>query len=196
MDDKDLKWQVVSTKHIVSNKWVDFREVDYRMPDGSIGKGFYNMSRTDYVVILAFDEEGRVICERQYRHGIGELTTEFPAGGIESGSLSTYSREGKKTEYLELAFDTARRELLEETGYASDDWQHLLTVPSNATMADNYAFIYVAKNCRKVSEQSLDETEYLNCMLKTPEEIDTLIDAGEFQQAVQMLAWERYKNRV
>jgi len=62
-------------------------------------------------------------------------------------------------------------------------------VPSNATMADNYAHLYVARNCRKVSEQSLDETEFLNVKKFTIEEMDEMIDKGEFQQAVHIMAW-------
>ena len=77
---------------------------------------------------------------------------------------------------------------MEETGYESDDWKFLLSVPSNATMADNYANIFVAKNCRKVGGQSLDETEFLNVHLYTREEIDHMISSGEFPQASHILA--------
>ena len=83
----------------------------------------------------------------------------------------------------------AKRELLEETGYESEEWKHLLTVPSNATMADNYAHLYVARNCRRVSEQSLDETEFLNVMLLSAQEIEEMIKKGEFQQAIHIMAW-------
>ncbi len=83
----------------------------------------------------------------------------------------------------------AKRELLEETGYESDEWSHLITVPSNATIADNYAYIYRAKDCRKVSGQSLDETEFLNVKRYKPEEIEDMIFSGKFQQAVHIMAW-------
>ena len=89
----------------------------------------------------------------------------------------------------ENALLAAKRELLEETGYESDEWNHLITVPSNATMADNYAHLYVARNCRRVSEQSLDETEFLNVMLLSAQEIEEMIEKGEFQQAIHIMAW-------
>ena len=81
------------------------------------------------------------------------------------------------------------RELLEETGYVSAEWKHLLTVPSNATIADNYAHIYAAGNCRKAGGQHLDETEFLHVKQYTAKEIETLISNGNFQQAVHILAW-------
>ena len=85
--------------------------------------------------------------------------------------------------------EAARRELLEETGYVSDDWTHLLTVPSNATIADNYAHIFMAKNCRKFGEQNLDETEFLNVRKYSSDEIEEIINKGDFQQAVHIMAW-------
>lgn len=53
----------------------------------------------------------------------------------------------------------AKRELLEETGYVSDDWQYIgATVESSAKLT-NYMHLFFANHCRKVSEQNLDPTE-------------------------------------
>ena len=83
----------------------------------------------------------------------------------------------------------AMSRLLEETGYTSDEQRFLLTVPSNATIADNYAYLFEAKNCRQVSQQELDDTEFLN-VIKLPEnEIERMITEGEFQQAMHIAAW-------
>ncbi len=80
-------------------------------------------------------------------------------------------------------------EVLEETGYNSDEWTHLMTIPSQATIADNFAYLYRAKNCRKVAEQSLDETEFLHVKKLSFEEIEELINTGRFAQAIHVLAW-------
>ena len=80
-----LTWEVVSLEHTLQDEWIDFRTVAYRFPDGSTFSPFYSYSRRSYVVIVASDPEGRYLCVRQFRHGIGEVTTEFPAGGIETG---------------------------------------------------------------------------------------------------------------
>ena len=148
---------------------------------------FYSYSRRNYVVIVASDTEGRYLCVHQFRQGIKEVTTEFPAGGIERKDGKEYG--SAKDLPSEDALAAAKRELREETGYESDEWEHLLTVPSNATIADNYAFIYRAANCRKVAGQSLDETEFLNVSRYSAEEIEEMIAAGRFQQAVHIAAW-------
>lgn len=178
----NLKWELLKTEHLVQDEWIDFRRLTYRMPDGSIFTPYYNYSRRNYVVIVASDEAGRFLCVRQYRQGIGEVTTEFPAGGIEKAKDADDVSE-------DAALAAAKRELQEETGYTSDDWRHLLTIPSDATISDNYAHIYRAKNCRRVSGQDLDETEFLNAALLSKDEIENLIQTGGFQQAVHVMAW-------
>lgn len=189
MNEKDLEWEEISRRSILKNEWIDFRESTYRYPDGSTFFPYYSYSRRDYVVIVPFDEEGRLLCVRQFRHGIGEVTTEFPAGGIERSDGKEYGDPMSNPKAAEDAMDAAMRELREETGYVSSEWTHLLTVPSAATIADNYAYVYLARNCKKAGEQDLDDTEYLNVEKLSPEEVETLIHSGKFQQAVHVMAW-------
>lgn len=185
---ENLVWEEIRTEHIVQDEWIDFRKSAFRFPDGSIFEPYYSYSRRDYVVIVASDEEGRYLCVRQYRQGIRKVTIEFPAGGIERTDGREYGAERGST-LSEDALEAAKRELLEETGYESDHWKHLLTVPSNATLADNYAYIFQAENCRKSGEQHLDETEFLHVRTYSSDEIEALISKGEFQQAVHIMAW-------
>ena len=185
----DLRWEAVSTEHIVQDKWIDFRRASYRFPDGTTFSPYYNYSRRSYVVIVASDAEGNYLCVRQYRHGIGEVTTEFVAGGIESSTGREYITREDTLSSHENALEAAKRELEEETGYTSDEWEHLLTIPSAATIADNYAFIFRARNCRRTSEQHTDSTEFLRMEKHSAEEIEELIAAGRFQQAMHVMAW-------
>ena len=182
-----LAWEEISTEHIIQDEWIDFRRSAYRFPDGSVFEPYYSYSRKDYVVIVASDTEGNYLCVRQYRQGIEKVTTEFPAGGIERTDGKEYGGSGDISAEESLA--AAKRELREETGYESDEWRHLLKVPSNATIADNYAHLFVARNCRKVSGQDLDDTEFLNVIKLSAQEIETLIAEEKFQQAVHIAAW-------
>ena len=71
----------------------------------------------------------------------------------------------------------------------SDHWRPLLTIPSNATISDNYAYLFAAENCRKVTGQELDAMELLRVETHTAEEIDAMLAEGNFQQSVHALAW-------
>lgn len=187
IDKETLEWEEVSCEHLIQDEWIDFRRSAYRFPDGSVFEPYYSYSRRDYVVIVAEDEDGNFLCVRQFRQGLKEVTTEFPAGGIERKDGKEYG--GTQDVSAEDALAAAKRELKEETGYESDDWTHLLTVPSNATIADNYAYLYMAKNCRKVTGQSLEETEFLNVHKLSADKVEELIAGGKFQQAVHVAAW-------
>lgn len=185
---ENLEWEEIHTEHIVQDEWIDFRRSAYRFPDGSVFEPYYSYSRKDYVVVVASDTEGNYLCVRQFRQGIKKVTTEFPAGGIERTD-NKEDRAEHSPSVSENAWKAAKRELLEETGYVSDDWRHLLTVPSHATIADNYAHIFVAENCRKSGEQNLDETEFLNVRKYSADEIEEMISEGNFQQAIHIMAW-------
>ena len=185
---ENLAWKEIRTEHIVQDEWIDFRRSAYRFPDGRIIEPFYSYSRRDFVVVVASDTDGKYLCVRQFRQGIKCVTTEFPAGGIEPTNGGEY-RAKNGLSMSEEALEAAKRELLEETGYVSDSWRHLLTVPSHATIADNYAHVFVAENCRKSGEQKLDETEFLNVKKFTASEIEEMISQGDFQQAIHIMAW-------
>ena len=184
---ENLAWEEVSCEHIINDEWIDFRRSKYKFPDGREFEPYYSYSRRDYVVIVATDEDNNYICVRQYRHGIKMITTEFCAGGIERSDGKEYGIPNDSA-HAEKALDAAKRELLEETGYQSDQWKFLMRVPSNATMADNYANIFVARNCKKISDQKLDDTEYLNVHLYNRKEIDDMIESGAFPQMSHILA--------
>lgn len=176
---ENLMWEEVSCEHIVRDEWIDFRRSAYKMPNGKISGPYYSYSRKNYVVIVATTEDDRYICVKQFRQGIKQITTEFCAGCIE------YIGDA-----LEDALSTAKRELLEETGYGSDDWVHLLTVPAYATLADNYMSIFAAKSCQKISsQQNLDNNEFLDVHLYSRNELEGMIKNGKFSQASHILAW-------
>ena len=182
-----LAWEEVSCEHLIQDEWMDLRKSTYRFPDGNIFAPYYSYSRRDYVVVVASDCNGNYICVRQFRHGIKEVTTEFPAGGIDRRDAKEYDISCDIPK--EWAFLAAKRELLEETGYESDEWEHLLTIPSDATICDNYGYLYRAKNCRKVSGQNLDETEFVEVITLSFDQIEDLIRKGKFQQAMHITAW-------
>ena len=181
----------IKTEHIIQDEWIDFRRTTYRFPDGRVFEPYYSFTRRDFVVIVASDTDGRLLCVRQFRQGIRAVTTEFPAGGIDQRDLTDPNLSAE-----EAALLAARRELLEETGYESDDWTHLITVPSQATLCDNYAYVFAAKNCRKSAAQHLDDMELLNVLSFSPRELDDLIAGGCFQQALHILAWLLFQKEV
>lgn len=100
------------------------------------------------VIVMALTENFDVIALRQYRHAANEIVTEVPGGCIIKGMS------------LE---ETAKKELLEETGFEAGrivklNQKPIWFEPSNLTVP-YHAFL--ALDCKKVSEQKLDKTEYV-----------------------------------
>ena len=117
----------------------------------SLSMTFYAITINDAAAIVALDGEGNVILKNEYRYCYDRNLIEVPAGTFEEN----------ETDGLAVA----KRELLEETGYVSDNWTYLgATVESSAKLT-NYMHIYFANHCRKVSGQHLDDTEELDVIV-------------------------------
>ena len=174
---------------LFSDNRISLIKTFYDPPDHIELDPYYSLKLGSYAVIVAIGEDGNLICVRQFRQGIRKITTEFPAGGIKA-------RSDEETISIDTALSSAKRELLEETGCVSDDWIHLITLASNPTLADNYAFVFLAKGCRKISGQKLDMTEYLESRNFAPNELEAMIRNGGFQHPIHILAWYLAKERL
>jgi len=195
-DNSSLVWKLKKEEHVVQDEWIDFRRNDYELPNGEVIGPVYNYSKHSFSLIVATDENGDFICVRQYRHGIDEVTSEFPAGAIEYKEKSDvpYITDKNIIATEDEAFEAAKRELKEETGFVSDNWKHLLTMPANATLSNSNVHIYAAMGCRKVTGQHLDDTEFLNVLTLSEEELKKRIFEGDFKQSLHILAYYLFKD--
>lgn len=145
------KWKTTKTDTLVDNHWVKVRRNSVELPNGQSIDDFYSITINDAAAIVALDDEGNIILKNEYRYCYDRDLIEIPAGTFDEGETD--------------ALAVAKRELLEETGYASEDWQYLgATVESSAKLT-NVMHIYLATHCRKVSGQQLDATEELETLV-------------------------------
>jgi ADP-ribose pyrophosphatase len=91
----------------------------------------------------------------------------------------TYTFFGGRQEPNEEPLRTAKRELLEETGLESDDWELLKTYEYQGKM-DWPMYLYVAKNCKKVSDQHLDPGEKIEIKKVSFEEFLEIVSSENF----------------
>ena len=86
---------------------------------------------------------------------------------------------GGRQEENETPLDGAKRELLEESGYASDDWE-LLSSSDPYTKMEWTVYTYIARNCRKIQEQKLDSGEKISLRRVTFEEFCAFVFSEKF----------------
>ena len=145
------KWKTKKTEKLIDTHWVKVRRDAVELPNRQAIEDFYAITINDAAAIVALDDAGNIILKKEYRYCYDRDLIEVPAGTFEEGETDGLS--------------VAKRELLEETGYISEDWKYLgATVESSAKLT-NYMHIYFANHCRKVSGQHLDATEELDVLL-------------------------------
>ena len=130
----------------------------------------------DWVNIIALTPENRVVMVRQFRFGIAQITTEIPGGIVDPGETSG---------------EAARRELMEETGYRSDEWVYLGAVQANPAFQDNLCHHWLARNVAQVAEPSFGDGEDIVLFEMTLDEIKEEIHARRLLHSLALSALAR-----
>ncbi len=138
---------------------------------------FYIIESRDWVNIIPVTPDQQVVMIRQYRHGSREVTLEIPGGLIEPGDTPQ-----------EAAF----RELLEETGYQSEEWMKIGEVNPNPALFNNRCYTYLALNAKKTKAPSPDQTEDIEVVLVPLFDIPELIQKGIIDHAIVISAFSFY----
>lgn len=170
-------WQTLSYSQVLATPYLKIRCEQVAVPDGPVIPDYYIIENRGWVGIVPLTADRRFLINRQYKHGIGEVVLEFPAGGIDVGEEDTPQQ-------------TARRELMEETGYSYDDTdvEFLAHMLANPTGARTRIWWYLARNVRKTGTQKPDPVEVIENLLVTPRELLQLIHEGQFAVQGQISA--------
>ena len=167
-------WQVLNSREIYRAKpWIALSLQQVRLPDGTLVDDYHCVEMPAYTVIFAETEDGQVIVERQYKHGLRKVSLTLPAGLVEPG---------------EDTLAAAQRELLEETGYEAPDWRHLGSFVPNSNYGCGQAHLYAARGALRVAEPDAGDLEEIEVLLLSPDELLQALQAGEIGAASMALA--------
>lgn len=176
MRDEELIWDTLGSKP--GPEIPLFRVRIDRMGHRATGKqqDCLVLESPDWVNVVAVTPDKRVVMVEQYRFGSGEIGLEPPAGIVDRS---------------ESALDAARRELLEETGYASDRWRFLGSVQPNPAFHDNACHHWLAEDVELVQPPAPDPGEVLRVRLMTADELRGEVAAGRLRHTLAQSALAR-----
>jgi 8-oxo-dGDP phosphatase len=171
------EWPVVSSAERYRGKIINVRSDTIRSPDGNTAEREV-VEHTGAVGVLALDESRRVLMIRQYRHPVGRLLWELPAGLRDVAG--------------EPVLQTARRELLEEAGYRAARWDVLVDYFSSPGIITERLRVFLARGLELVPEAERDfvpENEEAHLLVDwVPlEEAVSLVLAGELHNSVAVM---------
>ena len=176
--DEPAHWPVVSTAEVARGRLVTLRTDKVRMPADELAERDV-VIHPGAVAVLALDDAQQVLMIRQYRHPVGRLLWEIPAG------LRDVSGE--------LPWATARRELLEEAGYRARDWRVLADYYTSPGFSTERMRVFLARDLEFVPESERDfvpeaeETQLVPAWLPLDDAVRKIF-AGELHNGVAALA--------
>jgi 8-oxo-dGTP pyrophosphatase MutT (NUDIX family) len=165
-------WKVLGEKKVYENPWISLTEYDVLNPSG--GKGIYGKVHFKNLAIgvLPLDEELHTWLVGQYRFPLNQYSWEIPEGGGRIG-----------VDPLE----SARRELLEETGLVAGEWSPLLEMHLSNSVCDEHAMIFLARMLKQETPEP-EETEQLVVKRVSFEEAYQMVDTGMITDSMSVAA--------
>jgi 8-oxo-dGDP phosphatase len=128
-------WPVASSAELTRSRLVTVRSDQVRTPDNQLAERDVVL-HPGAVAALALDAEDRILMIRQYRHAVGRLLWEIPAGLRDVAGEDPWL--------------TAQRELMEETGYRARDWRVLADYYSSPGFSTERLRIFLARDLEAV----------------------------------------------
>jgi 8-oxo-dGTP pyrophosphatase MutT (NUDIX family) len=166
-------WTILSSKQVYDNNWIAVTEYDVLNPKG--GEGIYGKVHFKNLAIgvLPLDADLNTYLVGQFRFPLNEYSWEIPEGGGDPVS--------------ESPLESAKRELIEETGLVAHTWSHLLDMHLSNSISDEKAIIYLATQLEQY-EATPEETEQLAVRKLPFEEVYHMVEKGLITDSMSVAA--------
>jgi 8-oxo-dGTP pyrophosphatase MutT (NUDIX family) len=166
-----VPWQVLTRRTLVERRWLSVHEHRVRLSNGHEIDEFHVIETPAWAGVLAVTENDEVVLVRQYRHGIAGESLELPAGVIEAG---------------EDPLHAAKRELLEETGYAAERWESIAVFAPEPSRHATRAHFFCALGARPVAPNAPDASEEIELVKVSRSELVELVLRGNVVHGVHV----------
>jgi ADP-ribose pyrophosphatase len=159
----DEKREVVRSEDVLEHPFLSVAMQTVRLPDGRLIADWPIVRTRDYVNVAVMDGAGWFLITEGYKHGLGRLSWQVPGGYLEDG---------------EDPIAAARRELLEETGYASEDWKHLGSFVIDANRRVNTGHFFLAQKAQRKRDPEDPDQERFTLRWASRQEVEQALSDG------------------
>ena len=174
-DKRIQPWRRLSSETVYRCRVFSLRRDSSRSPRTGHDHDFFVLDACDWVNIVPITPDDEVVLIRQWRHGIADFTLEVPGGMVDPEDASP--------------LHAARREMVEETGYDSDDVVPLGRIHPNPAIQGNHCHTFLARNVVLRSEPCFDGTEEAEVVLVPRAGIPDLVRSGRISHALVVVAF-------
>src|SRR3954470_22343685 len=163
-----LPWKVLSSEYVSRKFWYTVRRDRVQLPNGTVIPEYWVNEYLLWINVVAPTADDKILLIRQYRHGLGAVHYEIPAGTTDADDKD-----------LESA---ARRELLEETGHGGGRWSPLMTLSANPALQNNLTHTFLAEGVVPLQAADPGASEDLRLHATPIDHLEAMIDGGELIQ--------------
>ena len=140
-----MKIECLKKEYVIDSNWIkvrrDYLSINEKQTD------YYVVEKKDVALVLAFNKNNEIIIVKEYKYPVDQIMTGIPGGTFSRGE--------------EDPLHAAKRELKEETGCESNEWELLVKTYEYPTKDTHEIFFYIVRNCVQTAELQLDENEEL-----------------------------------
>jgi 8-oxo-dGTP pyrophosphatase MutT (NUDIX family) len=170
-------WKQINRRSIYKSDWLEVTLDRLEMPDGKIIEDFELMHYPHKAVgVVAVNENNEILLVRAYRYLHESFDWEIPGGVVEIG---------------ENILHACGRELMEETGYKAEGFEHLITYYPHKAMCDQKYHIYHGRNVSKSTDQFMEE-EISEIGLFSRDKVMEMIGSGEINDGMSLVGLQKY----
>ena len=172
-------WPDLGSQSVGNFRIFQLRSVRRRSPRNGVERDFYVMDCADWVNVIAITAENELVLVEQFRHGVAAVELEVPGGIMDPGEIDPVA--------------AGLRELREETGYVGEGGIEIGCMLPNSAIQSNRCRTVLVRQCRRVGELELDDSEDIAVRLFPVSEMAHLVTEGRIRHSLAVAALYHYE---